>query len=126
MRSAILPLVLRPNAVFHGLFDLRGPARIDGRVEGEVIASDTLWIGAPGHVIASVSAPEIIVEGVLEGEVRASQRIEIRPGARVSGELHTPRLIVAEGSFFEGYCHTQNPAEDTSADSTPNQPLFSP
>ena len=100
--------VVAPNAEFKGLLHLRGPARIDGRIEGEVIAAGTVWIGETGRVRARVEAEEVVVAGELEGEVRAFGKIELLATARVIAALYTPRLVLAEGSFFEGRCHTES------------------
>ena len=100
------PCVLKSGAEFSGLLQLTAPGRVDGRVDGEVIASDLLWIGASARIRARVTAPEIIVEGALEGEARASDRIELLDSARVTAALETPRLVLAEGSFFQGRCRT--------------------
>lgn len=100
------PCILKPDAEFRGLLQLTAPGRIDGRVEGEVIASDLLWIGESARVRARVTAPEIIVAGALEGEALASDRIELLDSAHVTAALDTPRLVLAEGSFFQGRCRT--------------------
>jgi cytoskeletal protein CcmA (bactofilin family) len=74
--------------------------RTDGRIEGEVVAAGMVWIGETGCVRARVEA------GELEGEVRASGKVELLATARVTAALYAPRLVLAEGSFFEGRCHT--------------------
>ena len=104
--------VIAAGAAFEGLLQLRQPARIDGALTGEVVAVGTLWIGPSGRVRARIEAEEVVVEGELEGEVRASRKIELRPSARVTAALATPRLVLAEGSFFEGRCETVG-AENT-------------
>jgi len=98
--------IVAANAGFSGLLHVSGPARIDGQVEGEVIVSGTVWIGETGRVRARVVAREVIVAGEIEGEIRVSERIELLPTARVTATLYTPRLVVADGSFLEGRCHT--------------------
>jgi cytoskeletal protein CcmA (bactofilin family) len=98
--------VVAENAGFTGLLQLRGAARIDGEIEGEVIATGMVWIGETGRVRARVEAPEVVIAGELEGEVWASAKIELLATARVTAALYTPRLVLAEGSFFEGRCHT--------------------
>jgi cytoskeletal protein CcmA (bactofilin family) len=98
--------VLRPGARFEGLIALRAPGRIDGCLSGEVVASDLLWIGSSARVQARVSASEIIIAGEFAGEAAASGRIELLGTARVRAALDTPRLVLAEGSFFEGRCRT--------------------
>lgn len=96
--------ILSPGSSFSGLLVLHGSARIEGRVEGEIVGADVLSISESGSVEADVDTGELVVEGALEGDVRATRRVELRSTARVRGRIETPRLIVAEGSFFEGAC----------------------
>jgi cytoskeletal protein CcmA (bactofilin family) len=110
---------VKSDAEFSGLLQLTAPGRIDGRVDGEVIASDLLWIGGSARVRARVTAPEIIVAGTLEGEASASGRIELLDRARVTATLDTPRLVLAEGSFFQGHCRTRTGSEPEKAGPTP-------
>jgi len=118
------PCVVKDGAEFSGLLQLTAPGRIDGHVDGEVIASDLLWIGGSARVRARVTAPEIIVAGALEGEARASDRIELLGSARVTAALDTPRLVLAEGSFFQGRCRTRSGSDPeitgSAADPTPS------
>jgi cytoskeletal protein CcmA (bactofilin family) len=116
------PCVLKSGAEFSGLLQLTAPGRIDGRVDGEVIASDLLWIGGSARVRARVTAPEIIVAGALEGEAHASDRIELLGSARVTAALDTPRLVLAEGSFFQGRCRTDSGSGVEVADSGSDLP----
>jgi cytoskeletal protein CcmA (bactofilin family) len=112
--GSALPSVLRAGARFEGLIALRAPGRIDGRLNGEVVASGLLWIGRSARVQARVAAPEIIIAGEFDGEAEASGRIELRGTARVRAILETPRLVLAEGSFFEGRCRTHAESEPPS------------
>jgi cytoskeletal protein CcmA (bactofilin family) len=98
--------VIAAGAAFEGLLHLPAPARIDGCLRGEVLAATTVWIGEAARVRARIEAEEVVVEGELEGEVRASRKIELRASARVTATLATPRLVLADGSFFEGRCET--------------------
>ena len=90
-----------------GKLKFEGPAQIDGQVDGEISAKDTLMIGDSAVVSAQIEAASIIVAGKLSGEIVASERIEIRPSAKVSGNLKTPKLIVHEGAIFDGNCAMQ-------------------
>jgi cytoskeletal protein CcmA (bactofilin family) len=84
-----------------------GPARIDGQIDGEISAKDSLMIGESAVVTAQIKAASIIVAGKVSGDITASQRIEIRPSAKVLGNLTSPVLVVHEGAVFEGHCATQ-------------------
>ena len=115
-RRARLPLAQAPatplphGASFRGLVLLRGPARIDGRVEGRVVAWDTLWVGREARLQGPVEADNVVVAGAIEGDVRASGRIALESTARVRGELTAERLVLAEGSFLEGSCQAGDAA----------------
>jgi cytoskeletal protein CcmA (bactofilin family) len=89
---------------FCGILVLPGPARIDGRVRGEVIAGGALWIGETGVVEADLEGDTVVVAGRVKGQITALSRIELRPTAAVQGGLRSPRLLLAEGSQVDGPC----------------------
>lgn len=98
------PLILRRDAEFSGIVVLPRPARIDGRVSGSVLASGLVWFGETARVQARIEAEEVVVAGEVEGPVAARKRVDLLATARMHGDLHTPRLTVADGSFLEGRC----------------------
>jgi cytoskeletal protein CcmA (bactofilin family) len=104
--------VLPAGAAFEGLLVLPGPARIDGRVRGEVLAASDLWIGPSGRVQADLEVRAVTIEGRVDGDVRARDRIDLRGSARVHGCVAAPRLSMAEGCIVDGDCR----AGETSGD----------
>jgi cytoskeletal protein CcmA (bactofilin family) len=116
------PVLLAEGTEFAGLLALDGPARIDGRLRGEVIGSGPLFIGPRASVEARVETDELVVAGVLAGDVRASRRIALAGTARVRGELSTPSLSLAEGALLEGRCTAGLPSESGDAAQDPGPP----
>ncbi len=90
-----------------GKISFEGPARIDGEVDGEITAKDTLNIGETAVVTAQIRAVSVSVAGKVSGDIVATQRIEIRPSAKVNGNITAPVLSVQEGAHFEGHCSMQ-------------------
>jgi cytoskeletal protein CcmA (bactofilin family) len=90
-----------------GKVSFEGPARIDGEVDGEISAKDSLMISETAVVTAQIRAASVSVAGKVSGDIVATQRIEIRPNAKVSGNLTAPVLVVQEGAVFEGHCSMQ-------------------
>ena len=90
-----------------GKLAFEGPTRIDGNVDGEISAKDTLTIGESAVITAQIRAASIVVAGKISGDITAAQRIEIRPSAKVIGNLTAPVLVVHEGAIFEGHCSMQ-------------------
>ncbi len=84
-----------------------GPTRIDGQVDGEILAKDSLTIGESAVVTAQIKSGSIVIAGRVSGDIVAQQRIEIRPSAKVIGNITTPVLVVHEGAMFEGHCSMQ-------------------
>jgi cytoskeletal protein CcmA (bactofilin family) len=106
-----------------GKISFEGPARIDGDVEGEIDAKDSLTIGESAAVTAQIRAASVSVAGKISGDIVATQRIEIRRSAKVNGNITTPVLSVQEGALFEGHCWVQPEGicEDRKATVFPNE-----
>ena len=87
-----------------GKLVFEGPGRIEGHVEGEISAHDTLTIGEGATVNAKITGTSIIVEGQITGDVTARQRLELKPSGRVRGNVTAPSLVVHEGAQLDGQC----------------------
>ncbi len=81
-----------------------GVTRIDGQIDGEITAKESLIIGESAVITAQIKASAIIIGGKVSGDITATQRLEIRPSARVIANLTSPVLVVHEGAMFEGNC----------------------
>jgi cytoskeletal protein CcmA (bactofilin family) len=97
--------LIGPGGVFEGLLLLHGPARVDGRVRGEILGS-SLWIGRSAEVEARVEVDELVVSGVVAGSVRVQGRALLRSTARVTASLEARSLVLEEGCLLEGRCST--------------------
>jgi cytoskeletal protein CcmA (bactofilin family) len=95
-----------------GKLSFETPARIDGQVDGEINAKDSLTIGESAVVAAQVKADSVIVAGKVSGDIVAIRRIEIRPSAKVLGNITAPTLVINEGALFEGHCAMQAESHD--------------
>ena len=83
---------------------MEGAGRIEGHVEGEITAENTLTIGESAVVQARVSGTTVVIEGQVVGDVVARQRLELRASARVRGNVTAPSLVVHEGALLDGQC----------------------
>jgi cytoskeletal protein CcmA (bactofilin family) len=93
---------LGPDAEVTGKLSFATPTRIEGKLKGEVRASDLLVIGPQAVVQASVQAAKLVVLGEVRGQVQGARRVEICAGGRLVGDVETQSLVVQEGGFFEG------------------------
>lgn len=87
-----------------GKLTFEGSVRIDGQVEGEISAQDTVIIGEGAEVTAQIQANSVVVQGRVTGDITARKRVELKAPATVIGNVNTPSLVVHEGVVFEGHC----------------------
>ena len=103
--------LIAPGAEFDGLLLLHGPARVEGRVRGEILGT-ALWIGRSASVDARISVDELCVAGAVTGSLRVRGRTRLRPTARVAADLEVGSLTLEEGSILEGQCSTGRTRDD--------------
>ena len=87
-----------------GSLTFNGPVELDGHVEGEVHAKDSLTIGESAVVNAKVHGSEIVVKGNVTGDIIATKRLSIKRPAKVTGNIASPTLSIEDGVHFEGRC----------------------
>jgi len=95
---------LGPDTKVSGRLSFTVPTRIDGKLRGEVRASELLVVGEDALVEGTVRALKLVVLGEVRGEVRGAERVEIGPGGRLMGTVETQSLIVREGGCLDGDC----------------------
>jgi cytoskeletal protein CcmA (bactofilin family) len=96
-----------------GKIECNGPARVFGRIEGELRASDLL-IGEGATIDGSVIAQNVTVCGHVKGTIRAV-RIKLQNGGAVEGDIFHRSLSIDENSVFEGSSRRVENPMDTSA-----------
>jgi len=89
------------NASFTGNLSTDKPVRIDGKFKGNVDALGVI-IGEKALIEGDISAQAVEVNGTVKGNITASENIDLLPTAKVSGDIKTNILSIAEGAFFEG------------------------
>ena len=106
--SFLAPATLRSSlgadTSVSGRLSFTAPTRLDGRLRGEVHASDLLVIGESGIVDGTVRGSNVVVLGSVDGEVFATERLEIGASGRLKGSIETRELIVQEGGKLDGSC----------------------
>jgi cytoskeletal protein CcmA (bactofilin family) len=76
--------------------------RVEGNLEGSVHLSRTLFIDSQGVVVADVHAHDVVISGIVVGNVTAENSVMLNPGAKLLGDIDSPRLIIADGAAFRG------------------------
>ena len=79
-----------------------GTVKVEGAVEGHVIAAQQVLLARGSQVKGDVQAREAVIGGVVEGSTRATDRVEIQATAVVQGDISTQRIVIAEGGQVNG------------------------
>jgi cytoskeletal protein CcmA (bactofilin family) len=75
---------------------------VEGRIDGAIQLSDTLFVAPGGIVAAEVEAHNVVVSGVIVGNVTARDCVTLHAGAKLVGDITAPRLVIADGAAFKG------------------------
>lgn len=51
----------------------------------------------------TITAGEVVIEGVVDGEVYASDSLLIKKGAKINGKIETRKLLFEEGGQHNGF-----------------------
>ncbi len=94
-----------------GKLRFEGSVRIDGQVDGEIEAQDSVIVGETAVITAQIKAGTIIVKGNINGDVIATKRVELQAPGKLVGNITTPSLVIHEGVVFEGHCSMGSTAE---------------
>lgn len=78
------------------------PVVIRGTVKGRVLLDDSLVVDHGGRVEAEVTGANVEVHGQVTGTIAAYGRVELKESASVTGDIHAPRIHIADGASFKG------------------------
>ena len=103
------------GSVIQGNISFSGGMRIDGEVNGNVIAipgkPSTLVLSEQGCVNGEVSVTHLVVNGEICGAVTASEYLELHAKARVTGDVNYKILEIQVGAILEGRLINMNAAD---------------
>jgi len=99
-----------------GDIDSNGTVKVEGTVDGHVMAKNQVLVARGGVVRGDIDAREAVVGGAVNGSIIASERVEVQAGAAVHGDITTKRIAVAEGGTLNGLIRMTDPMAESRAD----------
>lgn len=80
--------------------------RIDGEVQGDVVAADDvhsiLVISEKARIVGKVRAAHVIINGAVEGPIVADELLELQPKAVIVGDVTYEVLEMHQGATVHG------------------------
>lgn len=95
--------ILGPDAKFKGDLTFDSAAKVLGHIEGSIKSKGRVLIANGSKCKASIDAKEVAVEGHIEGNVQATERVEIKPKGKITGDIVSARMTMADGAAIEGH-----------------------
>jgi cytoskeletal protein CcmA (bactofilin family) len=96
---------------------------VEGRVEGQIALSKTLYVEASGIVVADVNVDQAVIGGTVVGDVHARTAVQVTATGRVVGQVSAPRIVVSEGARLRASLDTaQQPASGAGSAARPAAP----
>ena len=96
--------LIAAGTVFEGKLRTPGSIRIDGKIIGEVTATQSVSIGNSGEIEGNISAKIITIGGKITGKVVAQEKLLLESKAVVHGDIRAAMLVIDEGAMFDGKC----------------------
>ena len=96
-----------------GTLTVTGTFRVDGHVKGNIISEQTIVLGENAKVEGQIEGNRVVIAGRFDGVIFAKGRVEIQAKGVVTGEIHTPCLVIEPGGIFDGQCHMLAASEST-------------
>lgn len=94
--------VVGPAIAIRGRIEGEEDLRVEGRVEGSISLTETLYVEPGGIVLAQIEARDVVISGIVIGDVSAINSVTLNKNAKHVGNISAPRVIIADGASFRG------------------------
>lgn len=91
-----------PRTRIEGRVTGRDVLVVEGEIRGTVTMDAPIRIEREGRLEAEVQGPEVAIGGTISGHVVGLKKVEILPGAKMIGDVRTPRILISDGAVFRG------------------------
>lgn len=81
---------------------------VQGQVEGSILHTRSLTVGAQGRMQGDIRARRIVVQGTVDGDLYALESVTLQSGSTVRGDVFAPKVAVEEGARLSGRIDMDN------------------
>jgi len=98
--------IISHGVKIEGKITSSGNIRVDGEIQGDIIAQSNVTIGEQGQVSGQINADVITIGGKVSGTVRAKEKLVLESKGNLKGDIYTKILVVEAGAKFDGKSKT--------------------
>lgn len=96
--------LLAAGTVFEGKIRTPGSIRVDGKIIGDITATQSISVGTSGEVEGSLTGKSVTIGGKVNGSITAQEKLVFESKAVVRGDIRSTKLVVDEGATYDGKC----------------------
>ena len=74
------------------------------KVEGEIVSSGTVKIGAGSVIIGNISAASAVIAGAIKGDIDVQGPVVVDTSAVIMGNIKSRSVQINNGAVIEGFC----------------------
>lgn len=74
------------------------------KVEGEVVSSGTVKIGAGSVIIGNITASSAVIAGAVKGDIDVQGPVVVDTSAVIMGNIKSRSVQINNGAIIEGFC----------------------
>lgn len=109
------------NTKLSGKIEATGAIRVDGEIDGDIIADGNITIGIDGKITGNLEGSSIFISGTVYGNIKCSDYLRLGNTAKLIGDVEVKTLIIDENAIFEGKCKMESMSNDTVLDKAINE-----
>ncbi|HTY13590.1 MAG TPA: polymer-forming cytoskeletal protein [Candidatus Omnitrophota bacterium] len=103
--------IIGDETSFRGEISSPGSLHVSGEVRGNIKVKGDVFVFGKGRVIGDISGARVVVSGLVEGNIFASAGLEILKSGKINGEITCDKLVIEEGSVYQGRVNVRSGAE---------------
>src|SRR3981081_1648324 len=88
------------GVTLEGTLQVTGTFRINGNVKGNIISEQTVILGDGAKVEGQIEGHRAVLSGRFDGRIFTEGRVEIEAKGVVTGEVHSPCMVIDPGGIF--------------------------
>jgi cytoskeletal protein CcmA (bactofilin family) len=97
--------IISAGTSMKGDINSNGDIRIDGTLQGNIVCTAKVVIGANGVVEGDISGQQADIMGKVSGTIKVKELLQLKGGSNVNGNLHAAKLQIEPAANFNGQCH---------------------
>ena len=94
--------IIGAGVVLEGKLSSNGNIRIDGAINGDIIANGSVTVGETGEITGEIKAEVISIGGKVTGSINSKEKAVLESKAVLKGDIVTKILVVEAGAIFDG------------------------